>query len=151
MCTRCAQRPSWLGWLTVRSTDWSHPTLGLGRSTGRSTVSFGPVDWAVDRPESNCSLDLARSTGRSTAGLNGQKFDRWPVGRPVDRKAILGLVSCQLADLNWAYKYPNVWPVLKRFLREKNFILLKCFQQKVFGFKFLFSNCFLKCLLFQRK
>ena len=114
-----------------RSTDCKCPTLGWGRSTERSTVSLGTVDRAIDRPESNCSLDLARSTGRSTGRLNGQKFDRWP----VDRKAILGLVSCQF---DWAYKYPNLWPVLKRFFKRKISYFLSVLTlvfQRVFGLR----------------
>ena len=91
MCTRRAQRPSGLGWSTVRSTDWSHPTLGWGWSTGWSTVSLGPVDRAVNRAENNCFLDLARSIGQSTRGVNGHFFVRWPIDRPVDRRAILPL------------------------------------------------------------
>ena len=90
---------SHLGRSTERSTDCKCPTLGWGRSTGQSTVSLGPVDRAVDRPESNCFLNLARSTGRSTAGLNGHFFNHWPVDRPVDWKGKNALFSCQRADL----------------------------------------------------
>ena len=89
---------SHLGWSTERSTDCKCPTLGWGRSTERSTVSLSTIDRAVDRPESNCSLDLARSTG----GLNGQIFDRWP----VDRKVIFNLSASQRAELLWGYKCP---------------------------------------------
>ena len=55
----------------------STPLSGGGRSTGRSTDDFGPVDRVVDR-----AVDR---------GLNGQKNDRWPVDRAVDRKGISAL------------------------------------------------------------
>ena len=69
-----------------RSTDWRQPTLGLPRSTGRSTGQRAVALWF-----------RARSTGRSIRRLNSQKFDRWP----VDWKANSGLVSCQRADSFW--------------------------------------------------
>ena len=97
-CTKMCTLTSHLGRSTERSTDCKYPTHGWGRSTGRSTVRLG----TVDRPESKCSLVLARWTGRSTGRLNGQFFDRWP----VDRKVILGLVSCQWADSFGDYIYP---------------------------------------------
>ena len=58
----------------------------------------GMVDRVVDWPESNLLSGLAWSTGRPIGRLNDKKFDRWPVDRPVDRKAISGLVSSQRAD-----------------------------------------------------
>ena len=98
-CTRACTQASHLGRSTERSIDCKCPTLGWGRSTGRSTVRLGPVDRVVDRPESNCSLVLAWSTERSTGRLNGQKFDRWP----VDLKVKIDLSASQWANLFWAY------------------------------------------------
>ena len=62
-CTRMCTLTCHLGRSTARSTDCKYPTLGWGRSTGRSTVRLGTVDRAVDRPESNCSL-AGRPLGR---------------------------------------------------------------------------------------
>ena len=101
-CTRSCTRTSHLGWSTERSTDCKYPTLGWGRSTGR----LGTIDRAVDRPESKSSLELAWSTGRLTDRLNGHLFDRWPIDRPVNQKAILGLVSCQRLVFYGAYINP---------------------------------------------
>ena len=58
------------------------------RSTGRSTGQRAVALWIQ-----------SRSIGRSTGRLNGQKLDRWPVDRPVDRKGKLALFSCQRVDL----------------------------------------------------
>ena len=69
----------------------------------------------VDRLESNCSLELARSTGR----LNDYFFDRWPVDRPVDRKVIFDLLSCQRVEFCGGYKYPTFELFLNKFLRAK--------------------------------
>ena len=80
MCTGRAQRPSDLA----------------GRPCGRPT-EVSPLSGAAGRPGGR-PFTLARSTGRSTGGLNGQKCDRWPVDRPVDRKGILALFSCQRAN-----------------------------------------------------
>ena len=120
-----------VGRSTERSTDWRQPTLGLFRSTGRSTGQRAVTLWF-----------WARSTGRSTGRFNGQFFDCWPVDRPVDRKAILGLISCQRADSFRGYIYP-IWGLFcVRFLERKIPDLFKCFQQNVLGSKFLISICF---------
>ena len=77
----------------------------------------GAVDRTVDRkawhgrPSGRLAKEqllsgLARSTGRSTGRLNYHIFDRWPVDRPVDRKVISDLVSCQRANFYGAYLYP---------------------------------------------
>ena len=79
-CTRMCTLTCHLARSTERSTDCKYPILGWGRST----VRLGTIDWAVDRPKSNCCLDwhgrpggrpagstvnfltVGRSTGRST-------------------------------------------------------------------------------------
>ena len=77
MCTGRAQRPAYsAGRPRGRPTE-STPLLGGGRSTGSSTDGFGPVDQVVDRR------------------LNGQKSDRWPIDRPVDRRGNLGIPRLQ--------------------------------------------------------
>ena len=105
-----------VGRSTERSTDWRQPTLGLPRSTRRSTGQRAVALWF-----------RARSTGRSTGRLNGQKFDRWPVDlpvdRPVDRKANSGLVSCQRADSFGGLYIPHLKWVLARIFKKKNFLL----------------------------
>ena len=103
----------------------------VGQSTGRSTVQRvllfgngpGRPTRSIDRQRALLSVSArstrrstgqravalwiqSRSTGRSTDRRNGQKFDRWPVDRPVDRKGNLALFSCQRADFQMGYKYP---------------------------------------------
>ena len=95
---------SLLGRSTERSTDWSQSTLGLARSTGRSTDQRAVALWF-----------WARSTGRP----NGQKFDRWSVDRLVDRKVIFDLSASQRADFVMGYLYP-IWEMfLHKFLEQK--------------------------------
>ena len=67
-----------LGRSTERSTDCKCPTRGWGRST----VTLGTVDRAVDRPESNCSL-AGRPPGRPAA----PESELTSVGRPLGRPA----------------------------------------------------------------
>ena len=78
------------------------------RSTGQRALLSGS---SPDRP------------GRSTGGLNGQKYDRWP----VDRKGKFAFFSCQRADLKCGYKYPISWlfntSFLKEFLEQKDLCL----------------------------
>ena len=73
-----------------------------GRSTGRSTA-MAPIDWLVDCQESYALWIWPWPTGRLTSrskprhgrpggrptGCNSQKYDRWPVDRPIDRQVIL--------------------------------------------------------------
>ena len=93
-----------LGRSTERSMDWRQPTLGLPRSTGRSTGQRAVALWF-----------WARSTGQSTDRLNGQFFDRWP----VDRKVKTDLSASQQAEFVMGYKYP-IWSCfLIKFLRAK--------------------------------
>ena len=60
------------------------------RSTGRELFSL----YQLDRPggrsarESLLSGSSPGRPGRSTSRINGQKYDRWPVDRPVDRDSI---------------------------------------------------------------
>ena len=117
-----------------RAVDWlqlPHSRVGaVDRTVDREQ---GTVDRAVDRPESNLLSGLAQSTGRSTDRLNSQKFDRWPVDRPVDRKANSDLVSSQRAEFFMGYLYPIWGQFLSRIFEPKFFyslVFLKASFQK---------------------
>ena len=97
-CTRMCTLTCHLGRSTERSTNYKYPTLGWGRSTGRSTVRLGTVDRAVAGQRA-----IALWIGTVDRAVDGHFFDRWPVDRPVDRKANLGLVSCQRLVFQRAY------------------------------------------------
>ena len=141
---RCSDVPVSVESGRYKSTDCKCPTLGWGRS--RSTVSLGTVDRAVDRPESNCSLDLARSTARSTGRLNDHILT---IGRSTGRSTGRPIWAFSYANghiFKWVINTPfESWfstrisraknsifssvliQVFKRFFKPKSFIFI-CFQ-----------------------
>ena len=120
--------------------------LAICRSTQdvHAARAGGPVDQAVDHPESSALWKWPRSTGRELCSLYPVSVDR-----AVDRKGKSALSSCQRADLDWGYKYPISFADLIKILREKIFASLKCFSAKIFGFKSFNLYLFLKCWNFK--
>jgi len=83
----------------VRSTD-VHSLFGwragrLTRSTARDLCSLdlAPVDWAVDRQRASALCIQASADRAVDLWHNGQKSDRWPIDRAVDRQQSF-LLSC---------------------------------------------------------
>ena len=93
MCTRRAQRPSDLAGRPCGRPTEVTPLSGGGRSTGRSTVGFGPVD----------------------RRHNGHKNDRRPVDRTVDRKGNSALSRLPTGRIFEGYKYAFSWVILDKF------------------------------------
>ena len=96
-----------------------------GRPGGRPSrelcsLEMAPVDRAGRPAESSALCIQSRSIGPVDRRLNGQKDDRWPVDRPVDRKGNSALSSCQRADSFGGYKYPPFELVFNKLL-ETNF------------------------------
>ena len=71
---------------------------------------------SVDRQRALLSVSSLGRLSRSTGGLNGQKYDRWP----VDRKGISALSNCQRAEFCGGYKYPPFEFVFNKFYNSKN-------------------------------
>ena len=143
-----AGRPSWS---TIQRALLSGNGPGRpGRSTGSvdrtesllSVSSSGRPSGGPAREPLLSGSRLGRPLERSTGGLNGHKFDQWPVDRPVDRKGNSALSSCQRADFLVGYKYPLLWLISPIISREKIFTSFKCFQQKFLGSKDLFFILF---------
>ena len=116
---RTCTRPGLVGRSTGRSTVQRALLSGNGpgrpgRSTGRELCSLYPV-----------SVDRAGQPVGSTV----KKYDRWPVDRPVDRKGISALSSCQRADFIWGYIYPPLSLFSTRFPRAKILILSSVYIQ----------------------
>ena len=116
---------SHLGRSTKRSTDCKCPTLGWGRSIGRSTVSLGTVDRAVDRPERNCSLDLH---GRPGGRPEGSTVIFLTVGRSTGR-SFLTLSAVKGQNSYGGYKYP-IWSWFSLSFQERKIYILKVFYYK---------------------
>ena len=88
---------------------YTQPAPWAGRPSGRPT-EVNPLSGWPGRPGGRPAREpLLSGSGRVDRAvdrrLNGQKFDRWPVDRPVDRKVNFNLSASQRADFVMGYKY----------------------------------------------